>query len=32
MKVVKIDRVSNEVFTNPIFTGKEEIRQVLLPD
>jgi quercetin dioxygenase-like cupin family protein len=32
MKVVKMDRISKEVFINPIFTGREVTRQVLLPE
>jgi quercetin dioxygenase-like cupin family protein len=32
MKVVKMDRVPKEVVTNPIFTGREVTRQVLLPE
>jgi len=32
MKAVRIDRVPKEAFTNPIFTGKEVTRQVLLPE
>jgi len=32
MKVVKMDSVSKEVFINPIFTGREVTRQVLLPE
>jgi quercetin dioxygenase-like cupin family protein len=31
MRVVKIDSVPKEVFINPIFTGREVTRQVLLP-
>jgi quercetin dioxygenase-like cupin family protein len=32
MKVVKIDEVSREAYLNPLFTGPEVARQVLLPD
>jgi len=32
MKVVKMDKVPKEVATNPIFTGLEVTRQVLLPE
>ena len=32
MKVVKMDSVSKEVFINPIFTGREVTRQVLLSE
>ena len=32
MKVVKMDKVPKEVFINPIFTGREVTRQVLLPE
>jgi quercetin dioxygenase-like cupin family protein len=32
MKVVKIDEVTKEPFPNPIFTGSDVTRQVLLPE
>ena len=32
MKVVNMNKVSKEVFTLPIFTGREVTRQVLLPE
>ena len=32
MKVVNINKVPKEVFSNPIFTGQEVTRQVLLPE
>lgn len=32
MKVIKMDNVSKEVLINPIFTGREVTRQVLLPE
>ena len=32
MKVVKMDKIPKEVFVNPIFTGREVTRQVLLPE
>ena len=32
MKVVNMNKISKEVFTNPIFTGREVTRQVLLPE
>jgi len=32
MKAVRMDRVPKEAVTNPIFTGKEVTRQVLLPE
>jgi quercetin dioxygenase-like cupin family protein len=32
MKVVRIDEVQKEVYLNPLFTGSEVARQVLLPD
>ena len=32
MKVVRIDEVSKEAYLNPLFTGPEVARQVLLPD
>ena len=32
MKVVKMDSVPKEVFINPIFTGRQVTRQVLLPE
>jgi quercetin dioxygenase-like cupin family protein len=32
MKVVKISEVKKEPFDNPIFTGQEVTRQVLLPE
>jgi quercetin dioxygenase-like cupin family protein len=32
MKVVRIDEVQKEVYLNPLFTGPEVARQVLLPD
>jgi hypothetical protein len=32
MKVVKINNISKEAFINPIFTGREVSRQVLLPE
>ena len=32
MKVVRIDKVSREAYVNPLFTGPEVTRQVLLPD
>jgi quercetin dioxygenase-like cupin family protein len=32
MKVVKIDEVSKETYLNPLFTGPEVAKQVLLPD
>jgi quercetin dioxygenase-like cupin family protein len=32
MKVVKMDRIPKEVLMNPIFTGREVTRQVLLPE
>ncbi len=32
MKVVKMDNIPREIFINPIFTGREVTRQVLLPE
>jgi quercetin dioxygenase-like cupin family protein len=32
MKVVKIDEVTKEAFANPIFTGSDVTKQVLLPE
>jgi quercetin dioxygenase-like cupin family protein len=32
MKIVKMDSIPKEVFINPIFTGREVTRQVLLPE
>ncbi len=32
MKVVHINKTPKEVFVNPIFTGREVTRQVLLPE
>jgi 4-carboxymuconolactone decarboxylase len=32
MKVVKMDKVPKEALINPIFTGREVTRQVLLPE
>jgi hypothetical protein len=32
MKVVNMNKVLKEVFINPIFTGREVTRQVLLPE
>ena len=32
MKVVRMDEIPKEVFINPIFTGGEVTRQVLLPE
>jgi quercetin dioxygenase-like cupin family protein len=32
MKAVKMDKISRELLINPIFTGREVTRQVLLPE
>jgi len=32
MKVIKISRVKKEPYSNPLFTGQNVTRQVLLPD
>ncbi len=32
MKVVNMNKISKEVIINPIFTGREVTRQVLLPE